>query len=178
MPVPAWPSSVTKSMSGFISRLSAKFCSRLRAVMFQIAFLWWAKSRRVCRTAVRLCAGGSVDALARYFEYWLLRLEGVYPALDVCPRCGRAALGAGAVLVLAERTYVCVDCAHGGLVVSATAMKFLRDAGRQTPAAVGKAGADARALAELERAHDRLIAMHLEKELRSARVVRELRPVL
>jgi DNA repair protein RecO (recombination protein O) len=29
------------------------------------------------------------QALARYFEYWLLRLEGVYPALVVCPRCGR-----------------------------------------------------------------------------------------
>jgi len=125
-----------------------------------------------------LCANGSVDALARYFEYWLLRLEGVYPALDVCPRCGRPTLGAGAVLVLSDRAYVCSDCAHGGLVVSAVAMKFLRDAGRQTPAAVGKAGADARALGELERAHDRLIAMHLEKELRSARVVRELRPVL
>src|SRR5678816_711115 len=25
-----------------------------------------------------LCRGGSVEALARYFEYWLLRLEGVY----------------------------------------------------------------------------------------------------
>jgi DNA repair protein RecO (recombination protein O) len=27
-----------------------------------------------------LARGGSVDAIARYFEYWLLRLEGVYPA--------------------------------------------------------------------------------------------------
>ncbi len=51
--------------------------------------------------------GGSVDALARYFEYWLLRLEGVYPALDVCPRCGRRALPDGAVLV-DGRSDVCV----------------------------------------------------------------------
>ena len=34
-----------------------------------------------------LCEGGAIDVLARYFEYWLMRLEGVYPALDVCPRC-------------------------------------------------------------------------------------------
>ena len=32
LPVPAGPSTVTKSISGSISRLSAKFCSRLRAV--------------------------------------------------------------------------------------------------------------------------------------------------
>jgi len=127
--------------------------------------------------AEALCAGGSVDALARYFEYWLLRLEGVYPALDRCPRCGRASLAAGAVLVLAERMYVCADCAHGGPALSANAMLFLREAGRLTPADVGSRAGDAAALGELERAHDRLIAMHLEKELRSARVVRELRPV-
>jgi DNA repair protein RecO (recombination protein O) len=126
----------------------------------------------------QLCGGGAVGALARYFEYWLLRLEGVYPALDACPRCGRRALDAGAVLVLAERTYVCRDCAHGGPPLSAPAMAFLREAGRRTPAEIGRAAADPRALLELERAHDRLIAMHLEKELRSARVVRELRPEL
>lgn len=124
-----------------------------------------------------LCHGGAVDALARYFEYWLLRLEGVYPALDLCPRCGQATLRAGAVLVLAERAYVCRDCAHGGMALSATALTFLREAGRRTPAEVGVAGGDPAALGELERAHDRLIAMHLEKELRSARIVRELRPV-
>ena len=126
----------------------------------------------------QLCGGGAVGALARYFEYWLLRLEGVYPALDACPRCGQRALDAGAVLVLAERTYVCTECAHGGPVLSAAAMRFLREAGRRTPAEIGAAVTDPRALLELERVHDRLIAMHLEKELRSARVVRELRPEL
>jgi DNA repair protein RecO (recombination protein O) len=120
--------------------------------------------------------GGSIDALARYFEYWLLRLEGVYPALDRCPRCGEPTLSAGAVLVLAERTYVCQACAHGGPALPASAMAFLREAGRRTPADIAQASSDPRALAALEQVHDRLIAMHLEKELRSARVVRELRP--
>ena len=41
LPVPAWPSSVTKSMSGSSSRFSAKFCSRLRAVMPQMAWRAW-----------------------------------------------------------------------------------------------------------------------------------------
>jgi DNA repair protein RecO (recombination protein O) len=92
-----------------------------------------------------LCDGGSVDALGRYFEYWLLRLEGVYPALD-------------------------------GLQVSAPALAFLRAAMRWSPSEAGVAGIEPGALRELERVHGRLIAMHLDKELRSARVVRELRP--
>lgn len=89
--------------------------------------------------------GGSVDALARYFEYWLLRLEGVYPAFDE-------------------------------LRLSSEAVTFLRGAGRHTPDAAAADGTSPRALREIERVHHRLIAMHLEKELRSARIVKELRP--
>jgi len=119
---------------------------------------------------------GSVEALARYFEYWLLRLEGVYPAIDVCPACGRTNLAAGAVLVIGEWDYVCDDCATKGPALSRDAMTFLRSASRQRPATVSAAGAPVRALRQIEDAHHRLIAMHLDKELRSARVVRELRP--
>ena len=45
LPLPAGPSSVTKSISGSISRLSAKFCSRLRAVMPQTLWRSLRKSR-------------------------------------------------------------------------------------------------------------------------------------
>jgi DNA repair protein RecO (recombination protein O) len=129
--------------------------------------------------AQALCEGGEIGALARYFEYWLLRLEGVYPAIDRCPRCGQATLADGAVLVAADRSYVCQSCAHGGVNLPAASMAFLRDTCRWTPAAAGAAtGIDRHALDALEHAHARLIAMHLEKELRSARVVRELRPGL
>jgi DNA repair protein RecO (recombination protein O) len=123
-----------------------------------------------------LAAGGAVDALARYFEFWLLRLEGVYPSLDRCPRCGRPVLHEGAVLIAAERAYVCEACAHGGQRLSAAAVGFLRSAVRWTPAEAARAPIAAAALRELETAHHLLIALHLEKDLRSARVVKELRP--
>jgi len=125
-----------------------------------------------------LCQGGSVDALARYFEYWLLRLEGLYPAIDVCPRCGRRALAEGAVLVSSERHYVCGECGPVGPRLSSRAMTFLADATKRTPIEVTAAGAPAGALREIEHAHHQLIALHLEKELRSTRVVKELRPSL
>jgi DNA repair protein RecO (recombination protein O) len=118
--------------------------------------------------------GRSIEALARYFEYWLLRLEGVYPALDVCPRCGRGVLPDGAVLAMADRAYVCGECGHGGPRLSREAMSFLRTAAGRAPADVAVNGGPVAALREIEVAHNRLIAMHLEKELRSAKVVRQL----
>jgi DNA repair protein RecO (recombination protein O) len=127
-------------------------------------------------SADALTQAGSVDALARYFEYWLLRLEGVYPGLETCPRCGRSSLGDGAALVMADRAYVCLACASGGPRLSSGAVAFLRTSGSQAPAEVARVGAAAADLADLEHAHHHLIALHLEKELRSARVMKELKP--
>ena len=87
---------------------------------------------------------------------------------------GRPALPDGAVLAMADRTYVCDECGHGGPRLSREAMSFLRTAAGRAPADVAATGGPAAALREIEVAHNRLIAMHLEKELRSAKVVRQL----
>lgn len=118
---------------------------------------------------------GSAECLARYFEFWLLRLEGVYPALQACARCGQT-LADGAVLDTGDWRFVCARCGHGALRVSKEAFRWLRHAAAATPAAVTDTGADGDVLRELEVVHARLIAMHLERDVRSARVVRELRP--
>ena len=89
-----------------------------------------------------LASGAPVDALARYFECWLLRLQGVYP----------------------------VD-----LSLSRAAAAFV-DATRQvTPADVGTVDTTSRVLRELELKHQAVITSHLEKELKSIRVMNELR---
>jgi DNA repair protein RecO (recombination protein O) len=125
-----------------------------------------------------LGAGVPVEPLARYFEYWLLRLQGVYPSLSACPDCGDA-LEAGAAVVLSDRVLLCLRCAarHPGASagLSPESIAFLRSARRLTPAGVAGTSLSARAARELEQAHRRLIAAHLEKELKSARVLRELR---
>lgn len=126
--------------------------------------------------AVALALGrgtSRIDGLARYFEYWLLRLEGVYPAIDRCPRCGDSLIR-GAALLVADRSYVCRRCAGGAPRLSAEAMTFLGSIGSRTPVDVASGTAPIGALRELELVHHRLIAMHLDKTLRSARVVKEL----
>jgi DNA repair protein RecO (recombination protein O) len=88
-----------------------------------------------------LVAGVPAEALARYFECWLLRLQGVYPA---------------------------------DLSVSANAVAFLEGARRVAPREVESLGASYVTLREIEQVHRKLIAMHLEKEPRSIRVLSEL----
>ncbi len=90
-----------------------------------------------------IAAGAPVEPLARYFEYWLLRLQGVYPE-------SRGTLSNGAV-------------------------EFLAAARAVPPHRVGDVPADRRVLRELENVHRALIAMHLEKTLKSDRVLRDLR---
>ena len=90
-----------------------------------------------------LASGVPVEPLARYFEYWLLRLQGVYPE-------SRGTLSDGALAFLtASRTVA---------------------PGRVADLPGGRA-----VLKELENVHRSLIAMHLEKTLKSDRVLRDLR---
>ena len=90
-----------------------------------------------------LTAGAPTEPLARYFEYWLLRLQGVYP--------------------------------EAGGTLSPGALGFLSAVRSVRPHEVGGVAADTRILRELEGVHRALIATHLEKSLKSDRVLRELR---
>jgi DNA repair protein RecO (recombination protein O) len=90
-----------------------------------------------------LSAGSPVEPLARYFECWLLRLQGVYPE------------------------------SHAGL--SDAAVAFLVNSRTVPPQQVASLRVEPRALRELENVHRTLITMHLEKTLKSDRVLRDLR---
>jgi DNA repair protein RecO (recombination protein O) len=122
-----------------------------------------------------IAAGVPVDALARYFEYWILRLQGVYPALGACPGCGEP-LSAGAVMPPRDEVFVCRSCApSGGAPVGLEALRFLSAAAATAPEALDALPLSTRAARELEAVHRRLLTLHLEKDLKSARVLREMR---
>ncbi|HEU4893515.1 MAG TPA: DNA repair protein RecO [Vicinamibacterales bacterium] len=122
-----------------------------------------------------LADGAPTERLARYFEFWLLRLQGVYPQLSACPDCGGAFDG-GAVMPPRDHHYVCLRCAPGGgTTISLDALRFLRGAAAAAPEAVGEIPLASGPARELETAHRRLIHANLDKELKSARVLRQLR---
>jgi DNA repair protein RecO len=89
-----------------------------------------------------IAVGVPIEPLARYFEYWMLRLGGVYEPDD------RLSQGAKAFL---EAARTCSPFTVGGVAVSQKALR------------------------ELDNAHRALIALHLEKDLKSVRVLREMR---
>jgi DNA repair protein RecO (recombination protein O) len=90
-----------------------------------------------------LADGVPVEPLARYFECWLLRLQGLYPE-------ARGTLSAGA------QTFLAASRAVG-------------------PRQLADVSVETRVLRELETVHRSLISMHLEKTLKSDRVIRDLR---
>jgi DNA repair protein RecO (recombination protein O) len=89
-----------------------------------------------------IAVGVPIEPLARYFEYWLLRLQGVY---------------------------------EPDASLSDEARAFLASARNVSPYALGDVTVTVQTLRELEAAHRALIARHLEKDLKSARVLREMR---
>jgi DNA repair protein RecO (recombination protein O) len=110
----------------------------------------WAQESDPSETLFRLgvsmveamARGVPIQPLARYFEYWLLRLQGVY---------------------------------EDGGPMSEGARAFLDAARSSSPLALGDVKVSRHTLQELEAAHRILIAMHLEKDLKSVRVLREMR---
>ena len=120
--------------------------------------------------------GVPVDRLARYFEYWLLRLQGVYPPAIVCHECAAALEDGGGWISAREGMFLCPSCGEPreGLRLSALSIRFLHDASRIRPADLETITSAIQISRELEAAHSSLIATHLDKELRSMRVMREL----
>ena len=92
-----------------------------------------------------LATGVPTEALSRYFEYWLLSLQGVYPPADVRAK-----------------------------KLSVEAIRFLESARKVGPQQLAGVVVERSALRELEGLHRSLIAMHLEREPRSVRVLKEM----
>lgn len=126
-----------------------------------------------------------IERLARYFEYWLLRLQGVYPSHRVCHRCARSLEDpdrSGAYLVPGDAVLICRRCAEQpgvlgtmrAAALSRDALGFLSAAATVAPEGLAELALGSSAARELEAVHRALITMHLEREPRSVRVLREL----
>jgi DNA repair protein RecO (recombination protein O) len=130
-------------------------------------------------TLEALLEGADRDVAARYFECWMLRLGGIFPAPDACPRCG-APFAAKAVLPSHGETLLCTACAGGtaGLAVNGETLELLRRIGRCTLPQAGRPVPAARTLRQVEELCARVRRHFLQHELRSYEVIQRTRAAL
>lgn len=134
-------------------------------------------------TLEALLEGVDRDLAARYFESWMLRLGGIFPAPDACPECGRELAG-HAVLPLGGETLLCASCgrpeerAGQGMVVSGETLDFLRRIGRCNLAQANRSPPAAATLRQVEELCARVRRHFLQHELRSYEVIQRTRAAL
>ena len=146
-------------------------------------------------TLEALVAGVDPDLAARYFETWVLRLAGIFPSPTACPRCGQPYPDAEAAAYLPAdaEALLCPDCVpseapsadawdagtseagtgQGTLRLSPEAVRLLWQIDHTRLAALAEQAPGPAALRQVEEACRRIRRAFLQKELKSARVMRE-----
>jgi recombinational DNA repair protein (RecF pathway) len=127
---------------------------------------------RLARAVIGAAEGGtSTVVLARYLEAWLLKLHGVYPPLDRCAACDGVLPAGDLGYHRHAQGFVCEACGPAsGPVLPAADRAFLREVFHRPPAQVeGSLPDDV-----LEAFHRDLIRSHLERDLRSLRVLKDV----
>jgi len=131
---------------------------------------------RLALAVLRAVEGGAnPDLVRRYLEAWLLRLQGLYPPLEHCASCGRGLPPGRREYHRGAHGFVCPECEPAsGPTLPGDACALLGRIFVESPEALGAdtaiAGPPVRVL---EAFHQQLVSEHLERDLRSPRVVRE-----
>jgi DNA repair protein RecO (recombination protein O) len=115
----------------------------------------------------------SVMVLGRYLEAWLMKLHGIYPPGDRCSSCGGPLPPGGLGFHAPARGFVCRRCGPAsGPLLSPASRDFLLEVWSRPPAALGEVAAEV--VVALEAFHQDLISHHLERGLRSHRVLKDV----
>lgn len=132
------------------------------------------KVYRLALAVLEAAEGGTPGAvLGRYLEAWLMKLHGIYPPLDRCAACGGPLPPGPLRYHRASHGFVCDDCGPAsGPLLPEGARAFLGEVFRRAPADL--AGPVPPEAAILEPFHYDLISSHLERGLRSHRVLKDV----
>ena len=115
------------------------------------------------------------QALVRYFELWTLRLNGLLPKYDACSKCGLYVKEVGFFALLETGQACCASCSGGrGLHVHAASASSLHKVFQLSPEEYSLLPTGREVSADLERLAQRLLQFHLEKQLKSYPLLREL----
>ena len=117
--------------------------------------------------------GRPAGLLSRYLEAWLLKLHGLYPSMRRCASCGRVLPEGDLRYHGAAHGFVCGACGPASGPLLGRASRALLDVMFRTAPSELQNAAPAE-LQPLEAFHHELISRHLERDLRSFRVLAEL----
>jgi len=126
------------------------------------------KLYRLLDSTLEALESGLDPALAaRYYEAWILRLSGLFPAPEECPQCGEP-LAEGAALPASGETLLCRQCAGpGAFPVSRSAISFLKRISRENLRRISDDPPTAATLAEVAEVAGRVRRHFLGHELKS-----------
>jgi DNA repair protein RecO (recombination protein O) len=114
------------------------------------------------------------QALVRYFEIWCLKLSGLFPNYGYCSNCGKCVKDEGFFARPEAGHGLCRTCARGrGLEIGASASAALEKMAKLSPEQFTSYPLAEEAAGEIERLSGKLLDMHLEKQLKSYRVLKE-----
>jgi len=126
-------------------------------------------------TLEALLAGADRALAARYYEIWMLRLTGIFPAPRECQACGRA-IAERAFVLARDAEIVCAECGAGHhgerFEIGAEVLELLRRSARESLAELGRRPPSGAALARAEELCARVRRVFLQDELKSYEVMR------
>ncbi len=127
-------------------------------------------------TLEALLGGVDRDAVARYFEAWVLRLAGIFPAPRECPECGGDLTSKGAVLPRGGDGLLCAECGgREGRALEPGTIEFLLRIGRIGPALAGDPLPAPQVLRQVEALCGAVRRGFLQHELKSCQVWQQVR---
>ncbi len=130
-------------------------------------------------TLEALLAGCDRGLAARYFEVWVLRLNGIFPSPRECPLCGRP-IADRAALLETEAMVVCHRCVSGAQGTPASRLRrigageldFLRRSARENLPRMAERPPAPRDLDKVEALCALIRRQFLQSELKSYRVMK------
>jgi len=118
---------------------------------------------------------GVHEPLLRYFETWMLRLNGLLPNYDYCSSCGSCVKQLAFYIRPESGQSRCPECARGkGTEIGASASQILGRMRREPPEEFARTPFPDGAARQLERLSREFLDYHLERKLKSFRVLKEM----
>ncbi len=116
---------------------------------------------------------GMSEALVRYFEIWMLRLNGLLPNYDYCSNCGRCVKGEGFFAWPEAGQGRCQACAGGrGIRICQESAQQLEAMSQLSPERF--VATTVQVSGDLENLTQRLLGLHLEKQAKSYKSLKEV----